>query len=94
VGQLSFFFILFFIFFIEIDYAYTIFATIVNVIAFFKHKNKHILIRKFNATSDEKKNIITQLLYNIKKSHQFIFSLPYEKNYIRKKEKKLKRKKI
>jgi len=28
----------------------------------------------------KKKIIITQLLYNIKKFHQFIFSLPYEKN--------------
>jgi len=33
-----------------------------------------------NPTSNKKKIIITQLLYNIKKkSHQFISSLPYEK---------------
>jgi hypothetical protein len=37
----------------------------------------------------KKKIIITKLLYNIKKSHQFIFSLPYEKN--KRKEKKYKK---
>jgi len=42
--------------------------------SFLKRKNKHALIRKFNSTSNEK-NIIIQLLYNIKKLHQFIFSL-------------------
>jgi hypothetical protein len=35
--------------------------------AFLKCKNKHALIRKCNPTSNEKKIIITQLLYNIKK---------------------------
>jgi hypothetical protein len=85
VGQLSSFF---FIFFIEIDYAYTTFATIVNVLPFFKRKNKHALIRKFNPISNEKKNIITQLLYNIKKSPINLFSLYHmKKNYIREKEK-------
>jgi hypothetical protein len=53
VGQLSSLFFLFF--FIEIDYAYTTFATIVNVLPFFKRKNKHALIRKFNPISNEKK---------------------------------------
>jgi hypothetical protein len=33
----------------------------------------------------KKKIIITQLLYNIKKSHQFISSLQYEKYSIREK---------
>jgi len=37
--------------------------------------------------------IITQLFYNIKKSHQFISSLQYEKKPNNTKEKKLKRKK-
>jgi uncharacterized protein YihD (DUF1040 family) len=32
-----------------------------------KCKNKNALIKKFNPTWNEKKNIITQLLYNIKK---------------------------
>ena len=41
-----------------------------------------------------KKIIITQLLYNIKKSHQFIFSLLYKKNYIRENEKNQEGKKI
>jgi hypothetical protein len=34
-----------------------------------------------------KKKIITQFLYNIKKSHQFIFFLPYEKNSIKEQKK-------
>jgi hypothetical protein len=39
------------------------------------------------------KKIITQLLYNVKKSHQFIFFLQIKK-INKRKEKKLKRKKI
>jgi hypothetical protein len=56
-GQLfSFVFPYFFsFFFTEIDYAYTIFAIIINVLTFLKHKNKHVLIRKFNVTSNKKK---------------------------------------
>jgi hypothetical protein len=34
-----------------------------------KCKNKNASIKKFNPTWNEKKIIITQLLYNIKKSH-------------------------
>jgi hypothetical protein len=58
-----------------------------------KRKNKYDLIRKFNQTLNEKKIIITQLLYDIKKSHQFIFSLQYEKKFNKRKEKKIKFKK-
>jgi len=52
---------------------------------FLKHKNKYALIRKFNPISKEK-IIITQLLYNIKKIRQFIFSLVYKKKLNKRKE--------
>ena len=53
-----------------------------------KHKNKDVLIRKFNPTWNEKKIIITQLLYNIKKvtSIYFLFTL-YKKNQLEKRKK-------
>jgi len=60
------------IFFIEIDYAYTSFANIINILAFLKHKNKHTLIKKIQRYLKCKIIIIDQLLYYIKKSHQFI----------------------
>jgi hypothetical protein len=47
-----------------------------------------------NARKLKWKNIfITQLLYNIKKLHQFIFSLQYEKKLNKRKGKKFKREK-
>jgi DNA/RNA endonuclease YhcR with UshA esterase domain len=53
-----------------------------------KHKNKYVLIRKFNPTWNEKNIIITQLLYNIKKvtSIYFLFTL-YKKNQLEKRKK-------
>jgi hypothetical protein len=42
-----------------------------------KCKNKHALIRKFNPTS--KKHYHPTFVKYKKKSHQFIFSLPYKK---------------
>jgi hypothetical protein len=52
-----------------------------------KSKNKHALIRKFNPTSNEKKNIITQYLYNIK-SPINVFSLYNMKKKLNKRRKK------
>jgi len=91
VGQLSSsIFLLFLYYFIEIDYAYTTFVTIVNMLAFFKRKNKHILIRKFNAASNEKKNYHHSTFVHHKKSPINFFSLyRMKKNYIREKEKKI-----
>jgi hypothetical protein len=59
-----------------------------------KGNNKHALIRKFNTTWNEKKIIITQFLYNIKKvtSIYFLFAV-WKKNSIREKKKHLQRKK-
>jgi hypothetical protein len=59
---LSFFISLFF--FIKIDYAYTTFTTIVNMLVFLKCKNKYIFIRKFNTTSNEK-NLFSPNFYTI-----------------------------
>jgi hypothetical protein len=52
-----------------------------------KSKNKHALIRKFNPTSNENKNIITQFLYNIK-SPINVFSLYNMKKKLNKRRKK------
>jgi hypothetical protein len=44
---------------------------------FLKRKNKYVLIRKFNTTSNEKKIMITQILNNIRKlpSIYFLFTI-------------------
>jgi hypothetical protein len=61
-----------------------------------KGKNKLVLKKKFKLTSNEKKIIITKLLYNIKKKvRQFISSSLYEKkNLIREKKSKMAKKKF
>jgi hypothetical protein len=80
------------VFFIDIDYAYTTFAIIINVLTFLKRKNKHVLIRKFNATSNKQNNYHHPTFVQYKKSLvNFFYCM--EKNYIREKEKKFKRKK-
>jgi hypothetical protein len=58
---------------------------------FLKCKNKHTLIRKFNTTSNEKKNYGHPTFKQYKKkSHQFISSLLYGKKLHERKEKKIK----
>jgi hypothetical protein len=49
-----------------------------------KGKNKHVLIRKFDPTSNEKKKEYHHpiFVHYIKKFYLFIFSLPYEKEKI------------
>jgi hypothetical protein len=48
-----------------------------------KCKNKNALIKKFNPTWNEKKYIITQLLYNIKKVTLIYFLFTVWKKSIR-----------
>jgi hypothetical protein len=65
------------------------------MLAFFKRKNKHILIRKFNAASNEKKNYHHPTFVHHKKSPINFFSLYRMKKKLhkRKGKKKFKRKK-
>jgi hypothetical protein len=59
-----------------------------------KHQNKHVLIRKFNPTSNEKNNYHHPTFVQYKKSFINLFSLyQYEKKLNKKKAKKQKRQK-